>query len=305
MENTLQQLIHQFNNISQVSFSQNENKIIFLQIHNQFAKATLSLYGAQVLSFTPHGQQDVLWMSKNTAVENGKAIRGGIPLCFPWFGPHATDNTKAQHGFARLINWQIFSIKQLQNQQTNVQLKLQSNPTTLAIWPYQFEALLNITVGTSLQVSLKTINKSNKAFTYSNALHSYFLISNIQKIAIKGLEESMYYNGFEKQHQTQTQPILKFTEKEVNRRYIHHIKTCTIIDSHLNREIKIEKSGSKVTVVWNPGSNVAATIKDIPPNNHTNFVCVEPANAYNEVDLITLLPNQSHTISTNIGLQSS
>jgi glucose-6-phosphate 1-epimerase len=303
MPNTIQQLIQQFTHISQISFTQNENNIILLHIHNQFAKTTISLYGAQVLSYIPHGQQDTLWMSKNTAYEYGKAIRGGIPLCFPWFGPHATDNTKPQHGFARLTIWQIKAINQLPNQHTHIQLILQQNDATLAIWPYQFIAVLSITVGKSLKVSLKITNTSAKAFTYSNALHSYFLISNIKKIAISGLAQTAYYNGFEKIKQIQTQPLLQFAQQEENRRYIHHTNSCTIIDSHLNRNITIEKCGSKVTVVWNPGSTIAATIKDIHPNGHTNFVCIEPTNAYNEVDLITLLPHQSHTIGTTLNVQ--
>jgi glucose-6-phosphate 1-epimerase len=303
MPNTLQQLAQQYHNISQVSFTQNKNNIIFLHIHNQYAKATISLYGAQVLSYIPHGQQDALWMSSNTAIEPGKAIRGGIPLCFPWFGPHASDNTKAQHGFARLNDWQVKAINQLPNQQTSIQLTLQHNYATMAIWPYQFTAQISINVGTSITVSLKVTNKSIKAYTYSNALHSYFLISNIQKISVAGLAQTAYYNGFEKIKHIQAQQLLQFTQQEENRRYIHHTNTCTIIDSLLNRKITIQKSGSKVTVVWNPGTTNAATIKDINPNGHINFVCIEPTNAYNEVDLITLLPNQSHTISTTISIQ--
>ena len=302
MPNTLKHLTELYSNNSDVSFTQNENSIIFLQVHNKYAKATISLYGAQVLSFIPHGHQDALWMSSNTAVEPGKAIRGGIPLCFPWFGPHATDNNKAQHGFARLTNWQVLAINQLPNMQTNIQLTLQQSNTSLAVWPYQFVAHLNILVGASITISLKVANKSANAFTYSNALHSYFSISNIQNIAITGLAQSKYYNGFEKTTQIQAQPLLHFTQEE-NRRYVHHTNTCTIIDADYNRKITIKKTGSKVTVVWNPGAATASTIKDIPTNAYKNFVCIEPTNAYNEIDLITLLPHQSHTISTIIGIE--
>jgi glucose-6-phosphate 1-epimerase len=303
MQLTTQQLTTQFGKPNTISFSQTEHNIQLLHINNSHATATISLYGAHVLSFTPHQQAAVLWMSEAAIFKPGKAIRGGIPLCFPWFGPHATDATKAQHGFARVMPWQVLSIESLSNDNTKVILQLQSNNETLTIWPYQFNAQLIVEIGVSLKVQLQVTNNDIQTFTYSNALHSYFNISNIEQINILGLQNAAYYWGFENEVQQQLEEKLCFVQEE-NRRYINHTQTCTIIDETYNRKMVVEKQGSKVTVVWNPGQEVATSMADIHPNGYQNFVCIEPANAYNGIDEITLQPGQSHTLGTTISVES-
>ena len=278
-----------------------KNGFQFIEVNNQHAAANISMYGAQVLSFEPHGQEAILWMSELSAFENGKAIRGGIPICFPWFGPHATDNAKPQHGFARLSHWQLGSSNRATDGSTNVILTLKQTPATLAVWPFAFDASVEINVGKQLSVSLTITNVGEEAFSYTDALHTYFSVKDISNISIEGLQGATFFDGFEMNMKTQEADSLHFAGEE-NRRYINVETDCIINDKGNNRKIHVAKSGSKVTVVWNPGEAIAATMKDIEEGGFKKFVCVEPANAYEEIDVIHLKPGQSFSLSTTIGL---
>jgi len=283
-----------------VIFNKEDNEeLTFININNTFGTAKISLYGAQILSYIPKGQQDVLWLSPKTAFKQGKAIRGGIPLCFPWFGPHVTDKTKPQHGFARTSNWQVQSINQQDNGATKVVLMLEQSDDSLALWPYCFNAIVEFEIGDSLKVSFIVTNTDHQKFEYSDALHTYFNISNIDDIKIDGFDNATYYEAFGNELLLQSTFALHPGE-ENNRRYVNHTTETVIIDPGFNRTIHADKAGSKVTVVWNPGLVTSQKIGDMHPEGYKNFICAEPANAYAGVDMIELEPGKSFTLSTTI-----
>jgi glucose-6-phosphate 1-epimerase len=296
---TIEQLNNNFGIAGKVNFFSGRGGLLSVEIITRDAKAQISLYGAQLLSFIPQGQQDIIWMSDRSLFEEGKAIRGGIPLCFPWFGPHATDKTKPQHGFARLQYWQVEEIKENAADEIIVDLGLQQSESTLALWPYHFKAIAQFTIGRNLEVKLTATNTGTDNFEYSDALHTYFNISSIDTVGIEGLQDATYYDGFGMNLKTQHPAVLYFNT-ETNRRYVNTAGSCIIHDTNRNRKIIVEKTGSKVTVVWNPGEDVAKTIGDMQPNGYETFVCVEPANAYPGIDMISLQPGESHTLSTVI-----
>jgi glucose-6-phosphate 1-epimerase len=296
---TIEQLNSNFGIAGKVNFFSGKGGLPSVEINTKDAKAQISLYGAQLLSFIPQGQQDLIWMSDRSLFEEGKAIRGGIPLCFPWFGPHATDKTKPQHGFARLQYWQVQGIRENTEEEIVVDLCLQQSENSLALWPYHFKAIAQFTIGRNLEVKLTVTNTGADSFEYSDALHTYFNISSIDIIGIEGLQDATYYDGFGMTLKTQHPAVLYFNT-ETNRRYVNTAGSCVIHDTNRNRKIIVEKTGSKVTVVWNPGEEVAKTIGDMQPNGYETFVCVEPANAYPGIDMISLQPGQSHTLSTVI-----
>lgn len=296
---TAEQLNRDFGIAGKVNFFNGRGSLIALQVTTKNAKAEISLYGAQLLSFIPSGQRDLIWMSDKSLFEEGKAIRGGIPLCFPWFGPHVSDKTKPQHGFARLQYWQVKQVKESADEIITVELGLEPSETTLALWPYQFTAIARFVIGKSLEVKLTVYNTGDESFDYSDALHTYFNISNIDTIGIEGLQNATYYDAFGTDLKTQ-HPAMLYFNTETNRRYVHTSSRCVIHDNGYNRKISVGKTGSKVTVVWNPGEETTRTISDMSPQGYTTFVCVEPANAYAGIDIITLPPGQSHTLSTTI-----
>lgn len=296
---TIEQLNKSFGIAGKVNFFKGKGGLTTVEINTKDAKSEISLYGAQLLSFAPQGQQDIIWMSENSLFEEGKAIRGGIPLCFPWFGPHATDTSKPQHGFARLQYWEVKEIKQTTDEVVIVKLNLQQSESSLALWPFHFNAMAQFTIGKTLEVDLTVTNTGTEHFEYSDALHTYFNISSIDTIGIEGLQDATYYDGFGMNLKTQHPSVLYFNT-ETNRRYVNSTGNCIIHDKDRNRNIVVEKAGSKVTVVWNPGEEIAKTISDIQPGGYKTFVCVEPANAYAGIDIITLQPGQSHTLITII-----
>lgn len=300
---TIEQLNDRFGIAGKVSFLPGKGGLPSVEISTPHAKAAISLYGAQLLSYIPVGQMDIIWMSERSLFEEGKAIRGGIPLCFPWFGPHVSDKTKPQHGFARLQYWEVKEIQAAAGDSIIVQLGLEPSEKSLALWPHHFSAVAEFVIGPQLDVKLTVTNTSKEDFEYSDALHTYFNISSIDTVGIEGLQDAHYYDGFSMELKTQN-PAMLYFNTETNRRYVNTSSACVIHDKGFNRKISVKKAGSKVTVVWNPGEETAKTIADIQPDGYTRFVCVEPANAYPGIDMITLAPGQSHTLHTTIKLEA-
>lgn len=274
--------------------------LIIAKIDNKYACCSISLYGAQVLSYEPQGEENVLWMSKKSFFEYGKAIRGGVPVCFPWFGPHSSDLSKPQHGFARLSKWEPDSVSSLEDGATRLVLKISDNSDTLQLWPYKFEAKVIITVGAKLEIALEVYNKDTKAFEYTDALHSYFNISSAENIHISGLQGAKFHDGLSGDSlKTQEEKLLLFT-KEENRRYIGHSSTCVITDKGFKRELIVEKTNSHTTVVWNPWEETTKKISDMEPNGYKSMVCVEAVNAYS--DVVKLNPGESFRMSTILSM---
>jgi glucose-6-phosphate 1-epimerase len=271
-------------------------------ITNEFGKASVSIYGAHVLSYRPKGQEEVLWMSSLSTFEEGNPIRGGIPVCFPWFGPHASDSKKPQHGFARLQMWKVAETIDLPEGETQLSLTLRQNPKIKTLWPYSFQADMIITVGAWLKVTFRCTNTGKEQFSYSGALHSYFAVSDIANVKIKGLGGSCYYDGLGATVPSTQEEGSLVIRKEENRRYINTTSDCIIEDSGLSRKIRVGKTGSRVTVVWNPGAEMAKKIADMPDDGYKTMVCVEAVNAYD--DIVTVQPKGSCTLATNIAVEA-
>jgi glucose-6-phosphate 1-epimerase len=286
----------------QILFSTGEGGLPVAIITNKYATAIISLYGAQVLSYIPAGEKELLWMSTKSLFKEGKAIRGGIPLCFPWFGKHLTDPSLPQHGFARLSTWEVAETATMGNGASQISLQLHQSADTKALWPYAFSAIITVTVGETLELKLKVLNTDEEDFTYSDALHTYLNISNINNIHIEGLYKTPYYDGFGDTPIVQQDELLAIT-KEENRRYVEHTSNCIVTDSGYGRKIRVSKTGSKVTVVWNPWIETTKTMSDMAPDGYQTFICVEAANSYD--DVVTLKPFEEFTITTTIALEQS
>lgn len=298
---TVETLNEKFGIADTANFYSGNKGLTTIAVTNKYTTANIALHGAHLLNYIPDGQKDIMWMSEQSLFENGKAIRGGIPICFPWFGPHPADRTKPQHGFSRLQEWQVNDIKSNEDGSTLVSLSLKETAASMDLWPYKFNAAIDFNIGKMLEVKLTVTNTGNELFEYSDALHTYFNISDISAIYIEGLHKATYYDGFEMDLKTQEATNLQF-DKETNRRYVNYTGHCIINDAGYNRKINVAKNGSKVTVLWNPGEAVTKTIADITPDGYKTFVCAEPANAYPGIDMIELSPGESHTLSTVISV---
>lgn len=295
----IQELNEKFTLPGSLMFNQQKNDLIFIHISNQYADAKISLYGAQVISFKPKDEHDILWVSPMSKYEVGKAIRGGIPVCFPWFGPHKSDPARPQHGLARLINWQVTETASLSNGETLVRLELHSSPQTKVYWPYDFSAAMTFTVGKTLTVTLKITNTSRIQFDYSCALHSYYNLSAIEDISIEGLHGARFHKNNEPGDFIQDTTKLKINQIE-DRNYYNTEATCIIKDLKFKRKISVAKAGSKVTTVWNPGAVNCARMEDMPNEAYRRFICIEAVNSFDNT--ICLTPGESHETSAIIGL---
>ena len=251
----------------------------FLVVETERCHARLTPYGAHVCGWTPAGQTAAaLFVSPRATFTVGKAIRGGVPVCFPWFANHPTDATKPAHGFARTRLWQVAEIGHDGDGDVRVVLRLTSDAETRAYWPAEFVATLTVSLGRSLALTLEVENTGAGEIVYESALHTYLTVGDVEKIRIHGLERTRFVDkvdGFK--DQTSGDAPLDIAG-EVDRVYLDTTATCTVDDPALTRRIRVEKQNSWATVVWNPGREKAATVADIGGDAWRTFVCVETAN---------------------------
>ena len=275
-------------NFSQLSEFEIENELWFVEIEHGFtyieinnskAHATISTYSGQVLSYRPKDQQhDLLFVSDKAYYEDGKAIKGGIPVCWPWFGPDPDDQGRPAHGFVRNRQWGVTASESLADGSTRVVLSLVDTDETRGIWPHPFKLDIEITVGDSLTVALVTHNTGDKNVTISQALHSYFQVGDISKVKVLGLDGADYLDKVDDAaRKTQAGPIT--IDGEVDRIYTGVTGEQVIDDESLGRKIHIISRGCSTAVVWNPWSEIAASMGDLGDDDYRKMICVETANA--------------------------
>lgn len=273
-----------------------EQHTIVAELKNAYAKARVSLYGAQVLSFKPYDQDEVFFISEESYFEEGKAIRGGIPICWPWFGAHPENDQLPSHGFARISSWKVISSQTVDNVVT-LKLGLSSSEESLKIWPYDFDAELSIRMEHDLSVTLTSYNKGDKPFEISAALHSYFKLTDFASTYLEGLKNTTFLDDVTDQEGLQKDELLKFTDR-IDCRYRKTITPCVIHDD--NRKIRVAKNGSQITVVWNPGKKLSSEMIDMGDDDYRHMLCVEAANSLE--DSITVQPGKKHILETIISL---
>lgn len=296
----IDELDDKFSIEGEVGFAELENDLVFITVSNKYADADICLYGAHITSFRPHNSMDLLWMSPDSSFELGKPIRGGIPVCFPWFGPHKTDPEKPQHGFGRLMYWEVVSTSTNASGESVVRLQLCSSDETKAYWPHDFCAEMTFVVGKTLTATLKVTNTSGQPFDYTCALHTYYSLSAIESISIEGLKGTTYFDQLTGEFGIQEGEPLEITDA-LTRHYLNTESQVVIADSAFRRRIKVDKTGSKVTTVWNPGAETCAKIGDLPDDGYETFVCVEATNAFDYP--VKLAAGESFETSAIIGLE--
>jgi glucose-6-phosphate 1-epimerase len=301
-ETTIDILNQQFAVPGHIRFRAGPGGFPVADIRNAHGAGTISLYGAQPLHFQPLVGSPVLWLSEHAVYAAGQAIRGGIPICWPWFGPHPTDATKPSHGFARTRMWQVEAASGAPGGASVLRLGLSDDEETRALWPFAFSLQLTVTLSTRLRVELSIHNPGDELFTYTGALHSYFTIGDIGAITIHGLENTPYIDQVDQRHRKiQTGPIA--ISEETDRVYLGTGATCTIEDQALGRQIEAAKSGSRSTVVWNPWVDKSRSLADFGDDEYHRMVCVETANAFD--DQVTVPAGGGHKMSVIIGVAQS
>ena len=286
---------------SYVQFEDGPGNSPIARLKNADQEATISIYGGHVLSYGYNNKPPVLWVSDLAVYREGKAIRGGIPVIWPWFGANRRDAEKPSHGFARTNTWEVKSSSVVENQFPQICLSFQTSEATYAMWPHSFRLELSITLAEGLVVDLKIINTGNSPFDFTGALHTYFNVSQISDIQILGLEKSLYHDQLDNMAIKTQQGSISF-DGEFDNIYFDTKSTCRLTDPGFDREIIVEKRGSKSTVVWNPWIAKAQRMSDFGDEEYKTMVCIETANA--GPDSITLNPGGHHILGTTIRTQS-
>jgi glucose-6-phosphate 1-epimerase len=264
-----------------------------VRVTGRAGSAEVYLHGAHVASWVPAGGAPVIWMSAASRFTPGTAIRGGIPICFPWFGPNAADATAPAHGFARVTEWQLSGAAEV-GDDVVLTFHLTDSPATRAsAWPHPFEARYTVTVGAALRLELTVTNRDTVPVTVEEALHSYFAIDDIHHTTVAGLEGVPFLDKVGGATPTPGSPEPVLFTAETDRVYAG-TTAATVIDDG-TRSIAVTKTGSESTVVWNPWIDKAAAMADFGSQEWTGMVCVETCNV--GADAITLAPGASHTMT--------
>lgn len=283
----------------------NEQGLERLAINTDSASAELYLQGAHLAQWQPQGQRPVLFLSRRSSFVPGKAIRGGIPIIFPWFGARTTNALSQRsdgpsHGFARTALWQLSAATQC-GDTVNLTLSLEANDATRNLGFADFTLTYELAIGAELSLKLTTRNNSTRPIHIEEAFHSYFQVGDVRQIAVCGLEECDYLDKTDAlRRKRQSEAVLRLSA-ETDRPYLNTKQTVSIDDPLYKRRIAVAKENSSTTVVWNPWSE-SAKLADMEPGGWTEMVCIEAANALENA--IVIEPGASHTMSTTISVQN-
>ncbi len=282
METDLKILNEQYSIPGQLSFQAGPGGLAMAVVQNAFAEGAMTLAGGHVMRYVPTGQQPVLWLSPNASFTIGKAMRGGVPVCWPWFGLHPTDPLERPlHGLVRTMLWSVVGSSALSDGSTEVRMRVSDTPQTLELWPHPFELELVASFGARLKIEWLARNPGSAPYHYTGALHPYYSVSDVHAITIYGLDGVDYLDKTEQNQPHQQEGPLQISGLTDNI-YLNTTAAVTIVDPGLKRAIQITKSGSHTTVVWNP-DHLDAEMPDVGPGQHRHFVCAEAANAVDDV----------------------
>jgi len=259
------------------------------EIQTSQASARVALQGAHLLAWQPTGSQPVIWLSQAAVFAPGQPVRGGVPVCWPWFGAR---EGLPMHGFVRTRMWQVRETALDADQQVVLRLGLQDDADTRTLWDHAFDLELVVTVGTTLTLKLISRNTGDQAFTLTDALHTYFCVDDIHQTTVQGLDGCNYLDKVQNFAQGRQSGSIEFTG-ETDRIYVDTTADCVIEDRVQQRNIRVGKSGSNSTVVWNPWRD--KVFADMAAGEYRQMLCVETCNA--GPDQVTLAPGQSHVLS--------
>jgi glucose-6-phosphate 1-epimerase len=276
-----------------------------LLIDTPLARCEIALFGAQVLSFTPRADgRDLLWCSQSRLAP-GRPVRGGVPLCWPWFARQDRPEQAVQHGFVRKIQWEVYEHREAPDGKVHIALAPQSSETPLpdsAQWPLACHPRFEVIVGNTLEMSLHTINDSPQPLSLTQALHTYFRVGDVRRVSVEGLQGLHY---LDKLHDfaefEQTEPW-RF-DTACDRIYLRSGSRHRIQDPILGRTIVIDSGHSASTVVWNPGAEGIASLGDVPLNDWYQYLCIEAGNCA-PLDRVVLAPGGKTVLTQRIGCEA-
>jgi len=273
-----------------------------LRIRNQHADALIALQGAQLLEYTPRGQPPVIWLSETAEFRRGSAVRGGIPVCWPWFGdlarnPDAVRTLAAApapaHGLVRAQDWVLRGVIET-DAHTEIRL---AYPGTHLPTHWRADLELTLRIGASLELQLSTRNTGGAPLVFSQALHSYFAISDVEHVEIAGLDQTPYLDTLD-QWRERRQPGQLRIDGETDRVYLETPELLRIDDAQWRRALQLRTRHSRSAVVWNPWIEKSKRLSQFKPDAWRRMLCIESANVMS--DVVTLAPGEQQQLVVEI-----
>jgi glucose-6-phosphate 1-epimerase len=301
MQTTIDALNKQFATEKLARFDAGAGGLPRLVITAPAGEAHIYIHGAHVTHFQPAGGKPVLFLSSKSFFEPGKAIRGGVPLVFPWFGPRDGDKT-AMHGIVRTRPW---TVQEISRDGDNVKavFAIASSVETRATWQHEFALRFIVTVGKSLTMDLEVKNTADVDFRFEEMTHTYVTVGDVRQCTVSGLTGSHFTdkNNLGPEKRPDSENPLRF-KGPTDRVYLDTPATCTLTDPVLGRKIIVEKESSRSTVVWNPWSDRISSFVDMTVEDWPKFACVESCNVWDNA--ITLKPSETHTMRVRLRTES-
>lgn len=316
MAKTIQNLYARFGRLQGITI-ECQKELVAIGVTNAAASAEVFLQGAQISRFKKKNNDPILFLSKDCSYKQGQPLRGGIPICWPWFGQlknnsgAITDQYKGSsikatpaHGIVRAINWELDTIETPRHDLTIVEFSLQLNANLAdetsdaenqTVWPFLTKLRYRIEIGEKLTATFTVINQDSREFSYSGALHSYFKVDHINNAIISGFSNTAYIDALDEWSEKKQVDDIAFN-KEVDRIYKSSPEAITLSDR--NRKIAIESMGSESTVIWNPWIEKSQQLSQFADNEYQSMVCIETANALD--DSIRLQPGDAHSLTLTI-----
>jgi len=273
--------------------------LIYAEITTPHAKATIYLQGAHLAQWQPAGHQPVLFLSNKSEFLPGKAIRGGVPIAFPWFAARHDGKIGPSHGFARIQDWSL-AFAALAGDDLHLTFTLESTELSRSLGYDHFHLVLQLTIGRTLTMQLTVGNDADAPLVFEEALHSYYSIVDIHEVSVTGLEGTNYLDKMDSMRE-KVQPGAISIIEPTDRVYLNTATTCVLHDAAGRRRINVVKTNSNTTVIWNPWESGVLKLPDLDPSEWSEFLAIETVNA--AANAVTLAPGANHTMLVHIAVE--
>ncbi|MBI6632739.1 D-hexose-6-phosphate mutarotase [Pseudomonas paralactis] len=277
------------------------------RIRHNGAELMVAQQGAHIFSYQREGEQPLIWPNPEAVFKQGKGIRTGVPVCWPWFGvfernPQSvkamrqSDQPAGAHGFARTALWALAETA-VEGETLRIELVLPVPAGGFPGWPHQVELKLSLLLDDQLHIHLTSHNCGTDAVTFSQALHTYFAVSDVRNVQVEGLDGLAYIDTADGWTEKQQAGLLHFTA-ETDRIYLDTPAQLSIVDKDWQRRVQLTSEGSKSTVIWNPWTERAKALDDMADDGWQGMLCIETANVLD--DVVSLAPGEGHTLGVRI-----
>ncbi len=299
-ENTIDELNRHFAIAGLAQVVSGEGGLPKVRVTTPRGNGDIYLHGAHVTSWRPRGVDEVIFLSERAQWHEGIAIRGGIPICFPWFRAKADDPRAPAHGFVRTKAWQLESVM-AEGDGVAVEMATASDEDTRKWWPFDFRLVHRVTFGTELQLKLTVTNTGAEALRFEEALHTYHRVGDIGKVRISGLDGISYLDNTDSNREKVQQGDIVIN-RQTDNAYLNTQHGIDLQDGELHRRIRTEKQNSLTTVVWNPWKEGAKAMSDLGDDEWQHMACAEASNILGFA--VGLAAGQKHTIGATISVQN-